>query len=99
MNRIDKKFQELRDRGASAFMPYLCAGDPTPELTAKLLLTLEAAGADLIELGVPFSDPIADGPTIQRASETRTHTRHLTPTNSGDSDIRPFRRQTSLLPS
>ena len=69
MNRIDKKFQELRDRGASAFMPYLCAGDPTPELTAKLLLTLEAAGADLIELGVPFSDPIADGPTIQRASE------------------------------
>ena len=69
MNRIDKKFQELRDRGASAFMPYVCAGDPTPELTAKLLLTLEAAGADLIELGVPFSDPIADGPTIQRASE------------------------------
>ena len=50
-------------------MPYLCAGDPTPELTSKLLLTLEAAGADLIELGVPFSDPIADGPTIQRASE------------------------------
>ena len=50
-------------------MPYLCAGDPTPELTSKLLLTLEAAGADIIELGVPFSDPIADGPTIQRASE------------------------------
>ena len=69
MNRIDKKFQELRDQGASAFMPYLCAGDPTPELTAKLLFTLEEAGADLIELGVPFSDPIADGPTIQRASE------------------------------
>ena len=69
MNRIDKKFQELRDQGASAFMPYICAGDPTPELTAKLLLTLETAGADLIELGVPFSDPIADGPTVQRASE------------------------------
>ena len=50
-------------------MPYLCAGDPTPELTSKLLLTLEEAGADIIELGVPFSDPIADGPTIQRASE------------------------------
>ena len=50
-------------------MPYLCAGDPTLELTAKLRLRLEAAGADLIELGVPFSDPIADGPTIQRASE------------------------------
>ena len=69
MNRIDAKFQELRDKGVSAFMPYICAGDPTPELTAKLLLTLEAAGADLIELGVPFSDPIADGPTVQRASE------------------------------
>ena len=69
MNRIDKKFQDLRAEGARAFMPYLCAGDPTPELTSKLLLTLEEAGADLIELGVPFSDPIADGPTIQRASE------------------------------
>ena len=69
MNRIDKKFQELRQQNIRAFMPYLCAGDPTPDLTVKLLLTLEQAGADLIELGVPFSDPIADGPTIQRASE------------------------------
>ncbi len=69
MNRIDKKFQELRKQGVSAFMPYLCAGDPHPELTEKLLLSLEEAGADIVELGVPFSDPIADGPTIQRASE------------------------------
>ena len=69
MNRIDQKFQELRDQGTSAFMPYVCAGDPNPELTPKLFHTLEEAGADLIELGVPFSDPIADGPTIQRASE------------------------------
>lgn len=69
MNRIDKKFQELRQQGASAFMPYVCAGDPNPELTPKLFLTLEEAGADIIEFGVPFSDPIADGPTIQRASE------------------------------
>ncbi len=76
MNRIDKKFQELRDQGASAFMPYVCAGDPHPDLTSKLLLTLEEAGADLIELGVPFSDPIADGPTIQRASE-RALTHHI----------------------
>ncbi len=50
-------------------MPYLCAGDPTPDLTSQLLLTLEDAGAELIELGIPFSDPIADGPTVQRASE------------------------------
>ena len=69
MNRIDQKFQKLRHQGTRAFMPYLCAGDPNPELTSKLLLTLEEAGADLIELGVPFSDPIADGPTVQRASE------------------------------
>lgn len=69
MNRIDRKFQELREQGTRAFMPYLCAGDPNPELTTKLLLTLEEAGADLVELGVPFSDPIADGPTIQRASQ------------------------------
>lgn len=69
MNRIEKKFQDLRKQNTRAFMPYLCAGDPTPKLTPELLLTLEAAGADLIELGVPFSDPIADGPTIQRASE------------------------------
>lgn len=57
-------------------MPYLCAGDPNPEITSKLLLTLEEAGADLIELGVPFSDPIADGPTVQRASE-RALTHHI----------------------
>ena len=76
MNRIDKKFQELRGQGTKAFMPYLCAGDPSPELTSKLLLTLEEAGADLIELGVPFSDPIADGPTVQRASE-RALTHHI----------------------
>ncbi len=69
MNRIDKKFNELRQQGVCAFMPYVCAGDPTPELTPELFLTFEEAGADLIELGVPFSDPIADGPTIQRASQ------------------------------
>ena len=50
-------------------MPYICAGDPTQEISGKLLLTLEEAGADLIELGVPFSDPIADGPSVQKASE------------------------------
>ena len=69
MNRIEAKFKELRAKGESAFMPYACAGDPTPEMTRKLILTFEEVGADLIELGVPFSDPIADGPTIQRASE------------------------------
>ena len=69
MNRIEAKFEQLRAEGRSAFMPYICAGDPSREISRKLLLTLEEAGADLIELGVPFSDPIADGPTIQKASE------------------------------
>ena len=69
MNRIESKFEQLRAEGRSAFMPYICAGDPTQEISRKLLLKLEEAGADLIELGVPFSDPIADGPSIQKASE------------------------------
>lgn len=69
MNRIEAKFQELHSKGESAFMPYICAGDPTLEISRKLVLTLQKAGADLIEFGVPFSDPIADGPTIQKASE------------------------------
>lgn len=90
MNRIDKKFQELRDQGASAFMPYVCAGDPNPELTPKIFLTLEEAGADLIELSVPFSDPIADGPTVQRASERAlTHSISLQQILEIVADLRP----------
>jgi len=67
MNRIDRKFQELK--GQSAFIPYICAGDPNISTTNRLVHALEAAGADIVELGVPFSDPIADGPSIQKASE------------------------------
>jgi len=67
MNRINKKFKELK--GQSAFIPYICAGDPNIEVTRKLVSALETAGADIVELGVPFSDPIADGPSIQKASE------------------------------
>ena len=90
MNRIDKKFQELRNQGASAFMPYVCAGDPNPELTPKIFLALEEAGADLIELGVPFSDPIADGPTVQRASERAlTHRISLQQILEIVADLRP----------
>jgi len=67
MNRIDRKFKELK--GQSAFIPYICAGDPNIDVTKKLVYALESAGADIVELGVPFSDPIADGPSIQKASE------------------------------
>jgi len=66
MSRIKEVFRSL-DGGACAYIPYVCAGDPTPEFTVRLVRTLCDAGADLLELGLPFSDPIADGPTIQGA--------------------------------
>jgi tryptophan synthase alpha chain len=68
MNRIDKKMKELAERGEKALVAYVTAGDPTPEATDDILLALVEGGADIIELGMPFSDPTADGPTIQRAS-------------------------------
>ena len=68
-SRIDNTFLELRKRGAKGLVVYVTAGDPTLDDTGKILGALDRAGADLIELGVPFSDPLADGPVIQRASE------------------------------
>jgi tryptophan synthase alpha chain len=67
--RIGKRFAELRAAGELGIVAYLTAGDPTLDATHKFVLALAEAGADVIELGVPFSDPLADGPTIQRASE------------------------------
>lgn len=69
MTRIDLTFQSLRRDGRKAFIPYITAGDPSLEATEQIILELERNGADIIELGVPFSDPMADGPVIQRASE------------------------------
>jgi tryptophan synthase alpha chain len=66
--RVAAKFRDLRTRGESALIPYIVAGDPDMERTRRLVLELEARGADLIELGVPFSDPMADGPANQRAA-------------------------------
>ena len=66
--RIADKFAELRERGEVALIPYIVAGDPDLERTARMVFELEARGADLIELGVPFSDPMADGPANQRAA-------------------------------
>ena len=65
--RIAEKFRELRARNEAALIPFIMAGDPTMETTARLVIELEARGADLVELGVPFSDPMADGPANQRA--------------------------------
>ncbi len=69
MNRIDKKFSALRLRGEKALIPFVTAGDPDLRTSLEILRALGRSGADLIELGVPFSDPMADGPTIQRSSE------------------------------
>ena len=68
-NSLEAKFSALRGEKRYALIPYLTAGYPEPNATQDLLRTLVHAGADIIELGVPFSDPVADGPTIQRASQ------------------------------
>ncbi|OFZ65709.1 MAG: tryptophan synthase subunit alpha [Betaproteobacteria bacterium RBG_16_56_24] len=69
MSRIKAAFDKLRQHQRKALIPFITAGDPHPGFTVPLMHALVEAGADIIELGVPFSDPMADGPTIQRASE------------------------------
>ncbi|KJS80560.1 MAG: hypothetical protein JM58_18565 [Peptococcaceae bacterium BICA1-8] len=68
MNRIENVFNKLQRENRKALIPYVCCGYPSLEFTEKLVLKLADCGADLIELGVPYSDPVADGPTIQRAA-------------------------------
>ena len=69
MSRLEARFRALRKEGRAALVPFVTAGDPDPGVTRRLLPRLVDAGADVIELGVPFSDPMADGPVIQRAGE------------------------------
>lgn len=66
--RIAEKFASLRSSGQSAFVAYVTAGDPSPDAMPEILAALDEAGTDIIELGIPFSDPLADGPTIQAAA-------------------------------
>jgi tryptophan synthase alpha chain len=68
MNRIDKKFKDLKARGKKAFIAFLTCGYPDIATTEKLVLDFDKAGVDIVELGIPFSDPIADGPVIQESS-------------------------------
>ncbi|UCH44057.1 MAG: tryptophan synthase subunit alpha [Nitrospiraceae bacterium] len=69
MSRITETFIRLKKTGRKALIPYIMSGDPSLDQTEKFIVDLERSGADIIELGVPFSDPLADGPTIQRAAE------------------------------
>lgn len=68
-NLMEQTFRRLREAGQTALMPFITVGDPDADTTVDILLQLEQAGADIVELGVPYSDPLADGPVIQRASE------------------------------
>lgn len=68
-NRIDARLRRLRRSGEKGLITFITAGDPDLETTSRLVLAMEEAGADMVELGVPFSDPLADGPVIQRASQ------------------------------
>ena len=69
MSRIQAAFDRLREQGRGGMVTYVTAGDPDAETSAKILIALAKAGADVLEVGVPFSDPLADGPVRQRASE------------------------------
>lgn len=75
MNRIDKKFKELKEKKEKALITYIMAGDPDLKMTQRSVLAIEEGGADLIELGVPFTDPLADGPVIQKAASRGLNSR------------------------
>src|SRR6478752_1866433 len=69
MSRLQQTFERLKTQGRGGLVAYLTAGDPDPETSAAIVTAVARAGADVLEIGVPFSDPLADGPVIQRASE------------------------------
>ncbi len=96
MSRIAGRFDSLRAQGRTALIPYITAGDPQPAVTVPLMHALVDAGADILELGVPFSDPMADGPTIQAACE-RALVHHVGLHNVLDM-VREFRDQDSETP-
>ena len=96
MTRIAKRFQTLDQANKVALIPYVTAGDPRPEVTVPLMHAMVEAGASLIELGVPFSDPMADGPVIQRASERALE--HATSLRDVLAMVRLFREQDRETP-
>jgi tryptophan synthase alpha chain len=96
MSRLETRFAELKRRGRVALIPYITAGDPEPKVTVPLMHALVGAGADVLELGVPFSDPMADGPVIQQAAERAL--RHHVSLHRVLDMVRAFRQQDSATP-
>ncbi len=96
MSRLESCFAALGKQGRRALIPYITAGDPNPAVTVPLLHALVEGGADVLELGVPFSDPMADGPVIQQASE-RALKHHVTLHHVLDM-VREFRKRDSRTP-
>ncbi|RTL27821.1 MAG: tryptophan synthase subunit alpha [Burkholderiales bacterium] len=96
MTRLDKTFATLKEQGRKALIPYITCGDPFPEKTVELMWAMADAGADVIELGVPFSDPMADGPVIQRAAE-RALTKGISLNHVLD-DVKAFRTRNATTP-
>ena len=96
MSRIAKRFEQLAASQRTALIPYITAGDPAPEVTVPLLHALVEAGADLVEIGVPFSDPMADGPVIQAACERAL--KHHTSLSDVFMLVQQFREQDSETP-
>lgn len=96
MSRIAATFEKLRKEGRKALIPFVTAGDPDPALAVPLMHALVAGGADIIELGVPFSDPMADGPVIQRSSERAL--RHGVSLKSVIGYVAEFRKNDTATP-
>jgi tryptophan synthase alpha chain len=96
MSRIPATFQQLKAAGRKALIPFITAGDPDPEMTVPLMHALVEGGADIIELGVPFSDPMADGPVIQRSSERAL--KHHTSLKQVLGLVREFRARNQTTP-
>lgn len=96
MSRLSEKFSALKSSGRKALIPFITAGDPDPEFTVPLMHAMVKAGADILELGVPFSDPMADGPVIQKASERALA--HKTTVRNVLSMVGEFRKTDSVTP-
>ncbi|MEE9492919.1 MAG: tryptophan synthase subunit alpha [Gammaproteobacteria bacterium] len=96
MSRIAKRFEQLATSHRTALIPYITGGDPAPEITVPLLHALVDAGADLLEIGVPFSDPMADGPVIQAACERAL--KHHTSLKDIFAMVKQFREQDRETP-